>query len=49
MSRLLLIDADYIAFKAAASQEIASPWSTEDGLYWTWHCNIGRCQNRLLA
>lgn len=36
MSRTLLIDADVVAYNAAASKEVATHWG--DG-YWTWHCN----------
>lgn len=32
----LLIDADVVAYQAAASVEVASHWG--DG-YWTWHCD----------
>jgi hypothetical protein len=34
--RTLLIDADVVAYKAAASVEVATDWG--DG-YWTWHCD----------
>lgn len=36
MSRVLLLDADVIAYEAAASREVATNWG--DG-YWTWHCD----------
>ncbi len=36
MSRTLLIDADVVAYNAAASCEVATHWG--DG-YWTWHCD----------
>lgn len=36
MSRVLLLDADVIAYKAAASVEEAIDWG--DG-FWTWHCD----------
>ncbi len=36
MSRTLLIDADVVAYNAAASKEVATHWG--DG-YWTWHCD----------
>lgn len=36
MSRTLLIDADVVAYNAAASREVATDWG--DG-YWTWHCD----------
>src|SRR5690606_37257812 len=35
MTRLLLIDADVVAYNAAAACEVATHWG--DG-YWTWHC-----------
>jgi DNA polymerase I len=36
MSRTLLIDADVVAYNAAASNEVATDWG---GGYWTWHCD----------
>jgi DNA polymerase-1 len=36
MERTLLIDADVVAYNAAASNEVATNWG--DG-YWTWHCD----------
>lgn len=36
MTRTLLIDADVVAYNAAASREVATDWG--DG-YWTWHCD----------
>lgn len=38
MSRILLIDADVLAYKSAAKVEQATEW--EPG-YWTWHCDEG--------
>lgn len=35
MSRVLLIDGDVLAYRAACAVEIATEW--EPG-YWTWHC-----------
>lgn len=35
--RVLLIDADVVAYQAAASEEKATDWG--DG-YWTWHCDF---------
>jgi len=34
--RVLLIDADVVAYEAAAANEVATEW--EPG-YWTWHCD----------
>ena len=42
MARILLIDADVIAFKAAASVERATNWG--DG-YWTWHADENEAKN----
>jgi DNA polymerase-1 len=36
MTRTLLIDADVVAYNAAAAHEVATHWG--DG-YWTWHCD----------
>lgn len=44
--RLLLIDADVYAYKAAAAIEEAIDWG--DG-YWTWHCDAEAVQKRVLS
>lgn len=36
MSRMLLIDGDVLAYRAACAVEVATEW--EPG-YWTWHCD----------
>lgn len=38
MTRVLLIDADVIAYQASSACEVATEW--EPG-YWTWHCEEG--------
>ena len=43
--RVLLIDADVYAYRAAASQEVATDWG--DGL-WTWHCDADAVEKRIL-
>lgn len=35
--REILIDADVVAYEAAASKEVATDWGDN---YWTWHVNI---------
>jgi DNA polymerase-1 len=41
MTRTLLIDADVVAYNAAAACEVATHWG--DG-YWTWHCEESQVQ-----
>lgn len=45
MSRTLLIDADVVAYEAAASKEVATHWG--DG-YWTWHCDEDAVKSAVL-
>jgi DNA polymerase-1 len=45
VTRTLLIDADVVAYEAAASKEVATHWG--DG-YWTWHCEESQVQAAVL-
>lgn len=45
MTRLLLIDADVVAYNAAAACEKATHWG--DG-YWTWHCDENEVRQAVL-
>jgi DNA polymerase I len=42
--RHLLIDADVLAYKAAAAVEVATEW---DEGYWTWHCDEQEVKARI--
>lgn len=44
--RHLLIDGDVLAYKAAASVEVATEW--EPG-FWTWHCDEAEVRAAILA
>jgi len=44
--RILLIDADVYAYKAAAALETAIDWGDN---YWTWHCDANEVQKRVLS
>ncbi len=46
MKRILLIDADIVAYEAASSVETATHWG--DG-YWTWHCDENEVRNTVDA
>lgn len=46
MKRVLLIDADIVAYEAASSVESATHWG--DG-YWTWHCDENEVRNTVDA
>jgi len=45
VSRILLIDADVLAYKCAAAAEKATNWG--DG-YWTWHCDENEVKESIL-
>jgi DNA polymerase-1 len=45
MTRTLLIDADVVAYNAAAACEVATHWG--DG-YWTWHCDENEVKANVL-
>lgn len=44
--KLLLIDGDILAYSASASMEQAIDWG---GGFWTWHCEMGDVQSKLLS
>lgn len=44
--RVLLIDADVVAYQAASANEVATEW--EPG-YWTWHCDESAVQATVRA
>ena len=44
--RIILIDADVYAYKAAAALEVAIDWGDN---YWTWHCDAEEVQKRVLS
>ncbi|WP_296084204.1 hypothetical protein [uncultured Agrobacterium sp.] len=46
MSRTLLIDADVVAYNAAAACEVATDWG--EG-YWTWHCDENEVKSAVLS
>lgn len=43
--RILLIDADVYAYKAASAIEVALDWGDN---FWTWHCDANAVQKRVL-
>ena len=45
MTRTLLIDADVVAYNAAAACEVATHWG--EG-YWTWHCDENEVKTNVL-
>jgi DNA polymerase-1 len=46
MNRILLIDADVLAYRAACAVEVATEW--EPG-YWTWHCEEGEVRSAITS
>lgn len=46
MNRVLLIDADILAYEAASACEVATEF--EEG-YWTWHCDFNEVQATFLG
>ncbi|WP_339771451.1 hypothetical protein [uncultured Pseudosulfitobacter sp.] len=44
--RIVLIDADVYAYKAAAAMEVATDWG---GGYWTWHCDATEVEKRVMS
>jgi DNA polymerase-1 len=46
LKRVLLIDADIVAYEAASSVEVATHWG--DG-YWTWHCDENEVRNTVAS